>query len=165
MIYTQRVCKYCGKTFFPAMDANVYCSVECCTAYNKQRQKERLRAKWEANPRYCDLCGGVIPYGRKRFCSKECQLEMKRRMAVQKKAVGEKRPRKAPQKEPGVEAEAKELGISYGQYRATGGKKPEDIADKYNAPVYEPEKWLGDKPIQVHQIPPGGPARIKKRVK
>ena len=70
--------------------------------------------------------------------------------------------RKAAEKN---QAEAKELGISYGQYRANGGKKPEDIADKYNAPVYEPEKWLGDKPIQVHQIPPGGPARIKKRVK
>ena len=68
-----------------------------------------MRIKWEANPRYCDLCGGVIPYGRKRFCSKECQLEMKRRMAVQNKEMGEKRPKKAPQKKPGIESKAKEL--------------------------------------------------------
>ena len=87
---------------------------------------------------------------------------MKRKEAVND--PGKKKIRKRYKKEPGIEGKAKELGMTYGQYRANKGVKPVDVEEKFDAPAYEPEKWLGNDSIQVHQLPPGGPARIKRRV-
>lgn len=73
--------------------------------------------------------------------------------------------RKKKEKAPGIEVLAKKLGMSYGQYRATGGKKPEDIAEKYKAPERKQLAGWGSDPVQVHVPPKGGPARIKRPIK
>ena len=158
-------CPECGKVFCTTIKSKTFCSDDCRKTYTKQHSKEKALRKWKENPVYCGCCGELVPFGRKKYCSDECQLEMKRREArVTGSETGEKKIRKRQKKEPGIEGKAKELGMSYGQYRANRGIKPVDIEEKFNAPAYEPEKWLGDDQIKVHQPPPGGPARIKRHV-
>lgn len=157
-------CPECGKVFRTTIKSKTFCSDDCRKAYTKRRSKEEAYQKWEANPVYCVCCGKLVPFGRKKYCSEECQLEMKRSTRSAGDEAGEKKIRKRQKKQPGIEGKAKELGMSYGQYRANRGIKPVDIEEKFDAPAYEPEKWLGDDQIQVHQQPPGGPARIKRRV-
>lgn len=161
--YGERPCWECGKVFYAKAANKVFCSVTCQREYQKRRNLEKRRREWEENPVYCECCGELVPFGRKKYCSVECQREMKRKLSAS--YTGEKKiQKKETKKEPGIEGKAKELGMTYGQYKANRGIKPVDIAEKFEAPVYEPEKWLGDKPIQVHQQPPGGQARIKRHV-
>lgn len=160
--YGERPCWECGKTFYARAANKVFCSEACQREYNKRRSLEKRRREWEENPRYCPCCGEKVPFGRQKYCSKECMKAFKHKLygnGDHAKAM------KHRQKEPGIEARAKAMGMSYGQYRATGGKKPEDIAEKYKAPAYSEGGWLGNKTVDVDQQPPGGPVKIRVRVK
>ena len=161
--YGERPCWECGKTFYARAANKVFCSEACQREYNKRRSLEKRRREWEENPRYCPCCGEVVPFGRRIYCSKACQIGMKRKESVQ--IESEAKAKRIKRKEPGIEARAKALGMSYGQYRATGGKKPEDIAEKYKAPAYSEGGWLGSKTVDINQPPPGGPVKIRVRVK
>ena len=161
----QRECVECGKKFFPGSEFNIYCTVKCRTKANRRKEREEAIKKWNDNPRYCDCCGKIVPFGRRTYCSDDCQIEMKKKMASQR--ITKKTYKRRESKPPGIETLARDLGMSYGQYRATGGKKPEDIAAKYDAPVYEDEKWIGNKTVVIGQEPQGAApvARIKRHVK
>lgn len=161
--YGERPCWECGKTFYAKAANKVFCSEICQREYHKRRNLEKRRREWEENPRFCPCCGEVVPFGRRIYCSVQCQREMKRKESAQ--IESEKKAKQIKKKEPVIEARAKELGMSYGQYRATGGVKPEDTAEKYSAPAYSAGGWLGSKTVQIGQTPPGGSVKIKPGVK
>ena len=161
---TQRECVECGKLFFPSQDTNIYCSEKCRNEHNKRAEKEKKRKMWEENPTYCVFCGGVVPFGRRKYCSKEC-IEAMKQATYKTGDVKRKTKRKKKEKAPGIEVFAKEVGMSYGQYRARNGIPPEDIEEKYNAPERKPIAGWGSDPVQVHVPPKGGPARIKRPIK
>ena len=162
--YGERPCWECGKIFFAKAANKVFCSEICQREYHKRRNLEKRRREWEENPRYCPCCGEVVPFGRRTYCSDKCQREMKRKEVT--KDWTEKKLKRAKKKEPGIEAKAKALGMTYGQYRATGGTKPEDVAEKYDAPAYEAGRWLGNKTVEIGDKPTekAPVARIKRRV-
>lgn len=162
----ERACAECGKIFYANMATKKFCSIPCQRANVKRREKEERRRRSAENPRYCPCCGEVVPYGQRIYCSKACQREMKRKESVQLES--EKVAKRIKKMEPGIEARAKELGMTYGQYRAIEDKDPayiKNIAEKYYTTAYSAGGWLGSKTVEIGQLPPGGPAKIKAHVK
>ena len=105
-----------------------------------------IKSSWAV----CSVCGTEfeIVGNRKKYCSKTCYAEASRKKscergkaryraltAEQKKAEWEKRKRAMPKKKKAVRepkyqneiariaAEARKLGMSYGEYVATGGRR------------------------------------------
>ena len=97
------VCSVCGKEFEIVGNRKKYCSKACCAEASRKKSCERGKARYRALT------------------------------AEQKKAEWEKRKRSMPKKavrEPKyqneiarIAAEARKLGMSYGEYVATGGRR------------------------------------------
>ena len=70
------ICQHCGRPFQPkADDRTKYCSRECCFA----EWHSKCRTVVACQLRYCRICGKAIA-GKKRLCSRECQMEDARRL-------------------------------------------------------------------------------------
>ena len=119
--------------------------------------------------RTCAWCGMdyLAKASNQKYCSQKCYEETKnqrsREQYEQKRQASEKRKKQEPNK--GVEILAKAAGMSYGQYRATGGKKPVPIEEKYDAPVRNGGYSWGTDWIPVHEEKPAPPAKIRRRIK
>jgi hypothetical protein len=92
----EKSCAWCSKTFITKLPNMKFCSIECRTALNRDKQVKATIAKHETNPRRfdfnCDRCGQIVgtdkyitpgKYGR--FC-RNCRL-VKRRESYRAKNV------------------------------------------------------------------------------
>ena len=82
--FAERICKYCGKPFFPAGNRQQYCSKECAYQANQEAQKKKRLAQKGPHTykkKICKICGKPFwPSGsRQVMCSQECREENNRR--------------------------------------------------------------------------------------
>lgn len=133
-IHTETVCPVCGKTFVKKQTAQKYCSHECYKKHEKQRERERERDRAEPlTERQCRVCGKTFmpTNGKHWICSYQCTLinEKARRngRTIAEQLAIEAAAKPAPKKEKPqrplsplaqICAEAREKGLSYGQYVA-----------------------------------------------
>jgi predicted nucleic acid-binding Zn ribbon protein len=75
----ERHCVICGDVLPPVarLDAQT-CSRACSTTWQNRKRDEAKRARWRAEPLYCQQCGELIPvpesgYRRTMFCSAACK--------------------------------------------------------------------------------------------
>lgn len=139
----ERICANCGKTFTTTQGARICCSLECGEARNRELAKLRYERKPKKEPKKyfknCSICGNAFETTQPRacLCSSECKREYqrikqkeyaKRRKAERVREVREVREdRRNKPKAPKVSnanliaednRKAKELGMSYGMYKA-----------------------------------------------
>ena len=104
---THKTCPVCGIDFITTDFRRIYCSYACYRKASTAKDKARHRAKHkkvELTPRPCIVCGKLFTPEKtnaKLICSVECERERDLRMQRQ--------------------AEAKALGLTYGQYVALLG--------------------------------------------
>lgn len=124
-------CPVCGKKFV-AKKKRVYCSDDCKKKAVKKRDQERyqqLKGKLsEGKIVKCGCCGKKFntKNGGSKYCSKDCQLIMSRRISAEYNRNKRELTRafmahKASTKSDGIDAvvaAAKEAGMTYGQYKA-----------------------------------------------
>lgn len=123
-----KVCPICGKTFHPRKEETRFCSMSC---YNANRQAQ-IKPKPEKR---CAWCGKVFDpiHGAIKYCSDECRYQQhladakqryhdnKAATAHEKKAARAAARGKATTNKPKktiaqIVREARERGMSYGQY-------------------------------------------------
>lgn len=139
----ERICAHCGKTFTTTQGARICCSLECGEARNREFAKLRYERKLKKEPKKyfknCSICENAFETTQPRacLCSSECKREyqrikqkeyVKRRKAERVREVREVREdRRNKPKVPKVsntsliaedDRKAKELGMSYGMYKA-----------------------------------------------
>ena len=128
----ERKCNYCGKKFMPTVKTNIYCSTDCQYENRKKRQREGKEGELAKIPkRPCIICGTI--YQPKRAngtcCSDKCRRKHYKKMqTISSKKLQEKKKaeelmakikvQEKRKNSPLVEmnAKARELGMSYGQY-------------------------------------------------
>ena len=109
-------CRICG-TLFEPHGKQLYCSDEC--RKEAIRVRARQRNKEYENYKICKLCGKPFKaYGNQQYCSEECKQEarLRRNNSISK-------PRQVSRKKhkseiTNINAEARALGMTYGQYQA-----------------------------------------------
>ena len=102
-------CECCGGEFVPRKKTSKYCSRECVNNarrgvnYNKPRERQ------------CAHCGAMFTAGihNKVYCSKKCYVDINRKS--KSKPKGKKPKIKSIAQ---MQREAREHGMSYGQYEA-----------------------------------------------
>jgi DNA-binding CsgD family transcriptional regulator len=74
-IYTEIiVCNCCSKEFEALIsEKRKYCSLSCATKINNSKTKKRKKDK------FCSFCGNKMLSHYKKFCSKECKIENKKK--------------------------------------------------------------------------------------
>ena len=128
----ERECKYCGKKFVPTVKTNIYCSIDCQYENRKKSMRvAREKGSSKISKRPCIVCGMV--YQPKRAngtcCSDKCRRKYYKKMqTISNKKLQEKKKaeellakikvQEKRKNSPLVEmnAKARELGMSYGQY-------------------------------------------------
>ena len=124
-----RFCVNCGKLFITPTYAAKYCSNKCREVANDNSTKPKMTSearkasltKAECKVQECKFCGKTFvqpSWGTNPFCSSKCET-------AHYKKCSEELTRKS--------REAKELGLSYGEYMSyvQMGKNPADFAKKY----------------------------------
>lgn len=99
------VCSVCGKEFEIVGNRKKYCSKACCTEASRKKSCERGKARYKA-----------LTAEQK----KEQWEKRKKAMPKKKKAVREPKYQNEIAR---IAAEARKLGMSYGEYVATGGRR------------------------------------------
>lgn len=127
----ERTCIECGKTFLTHIASKKTCSDECANMrrrmYAIKRNAERREATRERiGTRICAICGKEFSPNQpaKVCCSPECQRERDReRIRVSNRSIQQrnKKVKSSEQQINDINAKAKALGLSYGQYVARYG--------------------------------------------
>lgn len=99
------VCSVCGKEFEIVGNRKKYCSKACCAEASRKKSCERGKARYKA-----------LTAEQK----KEQWEKRKKAMPKKKKAVREPKYQNEIER---IAAEARKLGMSYGEYVATGGRR------------------------------------------
>ena len=128
VVHYEASCKQCGKPFVQTSVLQKYCSDDCRNKAAYQRKKTA-----DPKPRQCPICGGIyLPTTRKQtVCSKTCSriknmmiytpgMTYEEGLAKIAKLDAEKARKKKPRisELSRVAREAREHGMSYGQYVA-----------------------------------------------
>ena len=147
-------CKYCGKEFWQDKGRK-YCSPEC----QKMHERETQRAKGQKIiTKTCAKCGKEFQV--KRSSTRELCLECK-------SVTTSFRTKQHPVNNSAREEKMRKIkasGMTYGQYMANRGIKPEEPA-AYRGTLTETQSWMqGPKTIEVHPDAPPPKARIKRKV-
>ena len=115
-------CKCCGKTFERLHASQKYCSPECCSIVNLDRSKKNWAKNFKPKEveRVCVYCGKTfINVGHKRkYCSQECSDVMKKTQTKEAQNNAKRKPRKKSTSLRDMAKEAREHGMTYGQYVA-----------------------------------------------
>lgn len=131
-------CKGCGRFFTPHCTQELYCSDACRTAYHHRKYQERHGVVlWrdkseEERTRVCRQCGKsfVAKNAMQLYCSLQCRLDANRKAACQRsrqQTQNMREVREARKKRESLRhvshideaaAKAREMGISYGRYKA-----------------------------------------------
>ena len=151
-------CKFCGKEFFPS-NGRRYCTLNC----QREREKEAMRIKANALiTKSCSVCGAEFQV--KRSSTRTLCMDCKN---ITKRSIKQE-PR--PTIDYSARAEKmlkiKASGMTYGQYMANKGIKPEE-PEAYKGTLTETESWMsGTGIVQVHPDGPQDPpkARIRRKV-
>ena len=151
-------CKFCGKEFFPT-NGRRYCTLNC----QREREKEAMRIKANALiTKSCSVCGAEFQV--KRSSTRTLCMDCKN---ITKRSIKQE-PR--PTIDYSARAEKmlkiKASGMTYGQYMANKGIKPEE-PEAYKGTLTETESWMsGTGIVQVHPDGPQDPpkARIRRKV-
>lgn len=134
----ERLCAICGKPFLPKNKKHKYCGFECVTQANRiaarKSSKKALEKKRAQREKYavCPICGVRFERRsqRQKYCgSAECTRERMRRYSrarwandtpyenLTKKPEKPKKPKIKKDMTIGeIAAEARKMGLSYGQY-------------------------------------------------
>ena len=95
------ICRTCGKEFKPSAQFKNYCSAECRDYVVREYKHE------------CPVCGTIFKASQyKVYCSEDCRIEWAKQTSPEKP----KEARTSTIND--INAKARALGISYGQYRA-----------------------------------------------
>ena len=146
-------CIYCGKQFMPGRSYAKYCSDDC----RMEAQKERDRSK--KSMKMCLWCGQDFEaprYSSRRYCD-ECKDKRQDTPKIPKTDSVDR-----AQKMRKIKAS----GMTYGQYMANKGIKPEE-PEAYKGTLTTTQSWMsGPETVQVHpdvvQDPPK--ARLRRKV-
>lgn len=113
-------CKYCGKPFKPISVVQEYCSKECRLIVNRERAKANQKKYREGSrtEKNCACCGNpfVVTTHSRIYCSEECYKSMK--AILRKKDKPKKKSKKKVASLRDMAKEAREHGMTYGQYVA-----------------------------------------------
>jgi hypothetical protein len=130
-----RECSECGRPFISNVASKLTCSKECSDIrrkkYNDEKNaKAREATKIRNGTRICVTCGKEFApsHSIKVCCSPECQKERGRQMAKEAwrstKQTRAKKPKSTEKQIIDINAKAKAMGMTYGQYVAyIEGKK------------------------------------------
>ena len=149
-------CKFCGKEFI-SHNGRKYCSTDCSNERNKIEERKKGQALIK---KVCSICGEEFRV--KKTSTRELCLDCKH---MTKRGYSEK-----PKVNNSARAEKmrkiKESGMTYGQYMANKGIKPEE-PEVYKGTLTETQSWMpGSGTVQVHpdvvQDPPK--ARLRRKV-
>jgi hypothetical protein len=73
-------CVICGNSFYrnniEIKNNRLTCSKKCA----KKRKQNIIDNKINNVKNFCFICGNILPYGNKKFCSRKCQLIFKEKM-------------------------------------------------------------------------------------
>jgi hypothetical protein len=125
-----RECRICGKLFNANVSNRKTCSQECADIRRRQyidEQNARARAatRERLGTKICAICGKEFApnHPAKMCCSPECQRERDRDLVRSKrKYKGTKQKNKSSEEQIiDINAKAKAMGLSYGQYVARYG--------------------------------------------
>ena len=123
----ERICSECGKPFIATVASKLTCSKECSEIRRLKRVEEKnVRAREATKARIgikiCATCGKKFApnHSSKVCCSPACQKERERKMAREGwRSTGQtaaKKPRSTEKQIIDINAKAKAMGLSYGQY-------------------------------------------------
>ena len=126
-----KVCSICGKTFETNVSGKKTCSEECA-AISKKRYNDAKNARARVATRerigikICATCGKEFSanHPAKVCCSPDCQRVRERELAKaswKKEALREKKIKSSEKAIIDINAKAKAMGLSYGQYVARYG--------------------------------------------
>lgn len=148
-------CKFCGKEFIPHFGSK-YCGSECLR--EQRRIRDRINGQ-QLITKTCARCGKE--YQAHRTCIRDLCFDCKQ---LEKEASHQNL-------KPDVSARTEKMrkikasGMTYGQYMASGGARPEEPAETIGT-LKQTETWMtGPSTIQV--MPPEfrkPKARLKRRV-
>ena len=127
-----KTCTECGKTFLTHIKVKLTCSEECANMrrrkYAIERNAKARAATIERNGiRICLICGNEFApsHANKVCCSPECQKKRERELVnASNRSIQQKRAKKVKSSEQqinDINAKAKAMGLSYGQYVARYG--------------------------------------------
>ena len=147
-------CKFCGKEFIPHAGRK-YCSTEC----SDEQYKIAGRIKGQKLiTRTCSICGEEFQV--KRSSTRELCLDCKH-MA---KSGYKEKPKVINSARAVKMQKIKASGMTYGQYMANRGIKPEE-PEAYRGTLRETQSWMqGPKTVLVHPDTPPPKARIRRKV-
>ena len=151
-------CKFCGKEFFP-LNGRRYCTLNC----QREREKEAMRIKANALiTKSCSVCGAEFQVKRSstRTLCMDCKNMTKRSYKPEPKPTVDYKARAEKM------LKIKASGMTYGQYMANKGIKPEK-PEAYSGTLSETQSWMtGPGKIEVHPELPHDPPRamLKRRV-
>ena len=127
-----KTCTECGRPFVTNKTIKLTCSEECAAARRKKyaenkNAKARAATRERLGTRFCVVCGNefAVNHPAKICCSPECQRERDReRVRISNRSIQQKTAKKAKSSEKAINdinAKAKAMGLSYGQYVARYG--------------------------------------------
>ena len=163
-------CKRCGSPFVPRMMTQEYCSGKCRELFNREKKGKKSQLI------VCGICGREFEgYRKMRYCSKPCRTTAKRRLeaanAKKKYSEQKEKKQKKPTRTDKKKAEkrqiefmraAREAGMSYGKYRASGGVKPLE-QEIFKGTIKTTDAWMG--PAQCIYVGPDPRIKPKARIK
>lgn len=137
--HVEKVCTECGKTFITITAVQVTCSPECSASRHRKHNEKYKKARAVIKQKSCVICGEKFETTRslKLTCSKECSdvYHRKQAKAWHKNKTGKasanpktktKQSTKHNRETLAEEArKARELGVSYGMYKAMNWQKGE----------------------------------------
>lgn len=157
-IKTPVKCKFCGREFIPS-NGRKYCTLDC----QQEREKDAMRRKANALiTKACSICGAEFQVKRSstRTLCMDCKNMTKRSYKPEPKPTVDYKVREEKM------LKIKASGMTYGQYMANKGIKPEG-PEAYSGTLSETQSWMtGPGKIEVHPELPHDPPRamLKRRV-
>lgn len=131
----ERICSECGKPFIATVASKLTCSKECSEIRRLKRVEEKNTRAREATKarigiKICATCGKNFSpnHSSKVCCSTECQRIRERKMVRESlksaRQNSTNKPKSTEKQIIDINAKAKEMGMTYGQYVAyIEGKK------------------------------------------
>ena len=122
-----RECIVCGKPYTSNIKNKLTCSPECSEIRRKQYTKKvnaeaRAATRLRLGTKLCAVCGKEFEpnHPQKVCCSPECQIKRDREKvkSFRKTAAKKPKPRDMHKEAVEINAKAREMGMSWGQYMA-----------------------------------------------
>ena len=122
-----RECVTCGNNFETKTKVHITCSEQCRIVYRRKKKKEKRKGKMQVKK--CETCGKTFEttMTRKKTCSEECSREL-HKIRCRNYSPTKKNERKKEDNAKLISDDARkarELGVSYGMYKAMNWQKGE----------------------------------------